>query len=122
MGYTVYCLIYCVQAQTPSAAKSPKVVAKKKESSDSSSSEEEAPTSKASKKKQAETKKPSKSPAVTKVQSKIAKVTIKPADEESSSEDTSDEEPVKPVGKVIQLLKLLHKGSSRTIWQIGFLQ
>ena len=91
---------------TLKASKSPKVVPKKKESSedsDSSSSEEEAPTSKAAKKKQAETKKASKSPAVTKAQSK--KVTIKPADENSSSsEDTSDEEepakPVQPVKKV----------------------
>ena len=61
-------------------------------------------TSKAAKKKQVESKKPQKSPAVTKVQNKTTKVATKSVDEESSSEDSSDEEepakPAKPAGKV----------------------
>ena len=48
---------------------------------------------------------------MTKLQSKTTKVTTKPADDESSSEDTSDEEepvkPAKPVGKVSTAYSIL---------------
>jgi len=79
----------------------------KQKSSKDNDSEQLVPTVKSPKKKQVETKKTQKSPAVTKTQSKTAKVT-KPVQESSSSEDSSDEEePAKPVSKPVGKVKCI---------------